>query len=89
MLVKTLQHFSHTLLKAYLCNAGDRDRDTMAGVDFVTLNIQSQGVEGDSEEKWHNIKGRVEWMKFNRTEQEWKFRQRKLNQQPHLRPAAQ
>ena len=36
------------LSMSYLCNASDRDGDTMAGVDFVTLHIQSQGVECDS-----------------------------------------
>ena len=31
----------------YLCNASDRDWDTMASVDLVTLHVQGQGVQGD------------------------------------------
>ena len=34
-------------LLVYLCDASDRDGDTMAGVDLVTLHIQGQGVQRD------------------------------------------
>ena len=34
----------------YLSDAGDRDGDTMASVDLVTLHIQGQGVQGDPKE---------------------------------------
>lgn len=36
-LVKNISYISHPVV--YLCNACDRDRDTVAGVDFVTLHI--------------------------------------------------
>lgn len=43
---------SHPLfLQTYLSNASNRDGDTMSSVDFVTLHIQSQSVQWDSERK--------------------------------------
>ena len=51
VLLHLINAILHLILKAYLCNASDRDRDAMTGVDFVTLHVQSQGVERDSGKK--------------------------------------
>lgn len=57
----------HLFLQTYLSNASNRDGDTMSGVDFVTLHIQSQSVQRDSERK-----GYVEKNEYNRIAQSHK-----------------
>lgn len=37
--------FHHLVLQTYLSNASNRDGDTVASVDFVTLHIQSQSIQ--------------------------------------------
>lgn len=44
-------YFSRFILIVYLCNASHRDGHTMTGVDFVTLHVESQGIECDSNKK--------------------------------------
>lgn len=51
----------HLFLQTYLSNASNRDGDTMSSVDFVTLHIQSQSVQWDSERKWYIQKNEYNW----------------------------